>query len=607
MSQKNVELIIGKLATDEEFRGLFRRDPEAVLAQLAEGGLLLTAAERSALTLTDVGCCETFAEKLDPRLQKASLKEAPLRKTVAAALLAVAAMSPLRADEPVRPLSLEEAITSAVSRNHAVSIDRESLRFAAAQVDRASGPYDPALSVEARYREHRDPLNSIFSGAPAGELSPKQSGIVASASLVQLLPTGGTVALSTSVSRDHTNALFTILSPSYSTLFGLEVRQPLLQNFRIDAARRILRVARTERDRSAAALERSLADTVAAVERAYWTLVAARRDVEVRRSSVGLAEEQRTDTQARIEAGTLPESDQAQTVAEVERRRGELFAAEENARRAEHQLKSLILDDAADPLWNDAVTPAEAPDPAPRAIALADALRSADERRAELREANALVARQDVELTAARNRLLPQLDVVGAYARRGLAGTTNPNAISFNGDPVVPPAPLQGSLGRSFGTIVDNEFPDASIGLALTLPIGNRTAKADIVAAEASRRQAQLALAQTRQRVAVEVRNAALALSTAAQRLEAARAGRAAAETQLNAERERFSVGLSTNFFVLTRQNELAQAQLTETAALTDYQSAATEIARSTGTLLNDRNIQIGKDAPVARADGGIQ
>src|SRR5207248_3988559 len=66
---------------------------------------------------------------------------------------------------------------------------------------------------------------------------------------------------------------------------------------------------------------------------------------------------------------------------------------------------------------------------------------------------------------------------------------------------------------------------------------------------------------RSRQDVAVEVRNAYTALETAAQRIEAAKAGRAAAETQLSAEKDRFGVGLSTNFFVLTRQNELSQAE----------------------------------------------
>jgi outer membrane protein len=89
------------------------------------------------------------------------------------------------------------------------------------------------------------------------------------------------------------------------------------------------------------------------------------------------------------------------------------------------------------------------------------------------------------------------------------------------------------------------------------------------------------------------VKNAATALETAAGRIQAARAGLTAAETQLRAEQDRFGAGLSTNFFVLTRQNDLALAQLAEIAALTDYRQALTELGRATGTLLRDRSIEV--------------
>jgi outer membrane protein TolC len=93
--------------------------------------------------------------------------------------------------------------------------------------------------------------------------------------------------------------------------------------------------------------------------------------------------------------------------------------------------------------------------------------------------------------------------------------------------------------------------------------------------------------------VRAEVLDAAAALETAGGRIEAARAARQAAEVQLMAERERFAVGLSTNFLVLTRQNDLAGARLSEIEALTDYRTARAELARATGSLLEERGIEV--------------
>jgi len=74
MSQKCVELIFGRLATDEELRREFRRDPEGTLRKLAACGAELTKAERDALLATNGALFERLAETIDPRLQKASLR-----------------------------------------------------------------------------------------------------------------------------------------------------------------------------------------------------------------------------------------------------------------------------------------------------------------------------------------------------------------------------------------------------------------------------------------------------------------------------------------------------------------------------------------------------
>lgn len=74
MSQANVERIVGRLVTDEEFRREFRDDPERVVRALAERGLELTRAEVGALVTLDPLTFDRFADALDPRLQKASLR-----------------------------------------------------------------------------------------------------------------------------------------------------------------------------------------------------------------------------------------------------------------------------------------------------------------------------------------------------------------------------------------------------------------------------------------------------------------------------------------------------------------------------------------------------
>jgi nucleotide-binding universal stress UspA family protein len=80
MSQQAVEAVIGRLASDEAFRERFADNRDAALDELAGNGSALTPVERRALLGIDHGACQEFAERLDPRLQKAGLRSfrAPL-------------------------------------------------------------------------------------------------------------------------------------------------------------------------------------------------------------------------------------------------------------------------------------------------------------------------------------------------------------------------------------------------------------------------------------------------------------------------------------------------------------------------------------------------
>lgn len=73
MAQRNVELLIGRLITDEQFRKDFLNDPEGMLWSLRDRGLALTSVEIAALVDSDPGLWIRAAEKIDPRLQKASV------------------------------------------------------------------------------------------------------------------------------------------------------------------------------------------------------------------------------------------------------------------------------------------------------------------------------------------------------------------------------------------------------------------------------------------------------------------------------------------------------------------------------------------------------
>ena len=77
MTQKNVELVIGRLVTDADFRRLFERDPNAALELLRDGGIELNRVERQELLSLDTEAFEVLVTTVSPRLQRAGFKSDP--------------------------------------------------------------------------------------------------------------------------------------------------------------------------------------------------------------------------------------------------------------------------------------------------------------------------------------------------------------------------------------------------------------------------------------------------------------------------------------------------------------------------------------------------
>jgi hypothetical protein len=74
VTPRSIEMVIGRLVTDEEFRETFLVDPHRALADLLDHGMHLSPAEIAALVATQSSLWSRMAEQIAQRLQKASLK-----------------------------------------------------------------------------------------------------------------------------------------------------------------------------------------------------------------------------------------------------------------------------------------------------------------------------------------------------------------------------------------------------------------------------------------------------------------------------------------------------------------------------------------------------
>ncbi len=182
-----------------------------------------------------------------------------------------------------------------------------------------------------------------------------------------------------------------------------------------------------------------------------------------------------------------------------------------------------------------------------------------------------------------------------------MAGAVNPLPVSFPGSSA-PPAPRDpssvdpfflGGYGTVLSQILARNFPDYAVGFQLTIPLRNRGARAEMERDQLLLRQQEIQRRQLEKSIEAEVDDAVVALEQARARYRSAAEFREFQERTLRAEQDRYELGVSTTFFVIQAQRDLAQARSSEIAALSAHTNALIELDRATGRTLAANNIVI--------------
>ncbi len=529
-------------------------------------------------------------------------------------------------------LTLRDAITQALENNRDIEIEKLNVIMNEFDLRAGYGVYDPVVSTGLFYNRQTTPVASVLAGGQNGRLT--TDSLSGNAALTQrVMNQGGQFQGNFDNFRDTTQNLFNAINPQYTSRLNFSFTQPLWKNRTIDAPRRQIKLAKKRLDISDSQFRQRAIEIIAQVQRAYWDLVFARRDREIKRESVGLAETQLKHNERLVEAGTLAPADIISARVELERRNDEAEAALEAIQRAENALKALMLQPSDSELWQTELIPVEMPQVDPsNSLPLEDALRLARTNRPEMQQFHLRGELNQVDVEYFRNQSKPQIDLVATYGTVGVAGSERRetnffqssnellygninniiNRVNLLSPGTLPPLPpllvntntagvpdfLTGGYGQSLANLFRNEFRTWRFGVNINLPLRNRTAQANLGRSLAESRQIDTQRQKQEQVIEVEVRNALQAVETATRRVEAAKNSRTNAELQYQSEVRKFDAGQSTNFFVLDRQNALSAARGRELRALTDYTKAVAELQRALSTTLSSNNVEVQSAVP---------
>ena len=483
-------------------------------------------------------------------------------------------------------LTLEDAIARALERNLDLAVQRLNPQVFDLNLAQQLAAYRPTFDTAFSNNSRTNPSSTQLDG---GE-SVVSDTVVFNTGLTQAIGWGGgRYEVNLNNNRSSSTNFFTSFNPSYRSTVQASYTQPLLRGFKIDTTRQQIQVTQINRDIADIDLRQTITNTVSAVRNAYWDLVYATQTLAVQQQALELAEALVRDNEARVEIGTLAPIDVVQARSEAAARRQTLAQAEQALATAELVLKQLIVGGTRDEYWGATLNPVDLPTLDPEPIDLQVALRRALDERTDLARSRRQLDINDVNLSAMRNNTLPSVDLVGSYQLQGQGGTRFLRT-GLGGDVTTE---IPGGLSDAFNQLLDAQFPVWTVQLNISYPIGQSAADAAYARARLQTQQVQAQLRQLELQVATEVTNAVVQIQAIDRRIDAATAARELTEEQLAAEQSRFEAGLTTNFFVVQAQRDLATAQDAELRAILDQQKALIELDRVQRTSLSQAGISI--------------
>jgi outer membrane protein TolC len=503
--------------------------------------------------------------------------------------------------QPFIGIALNDAIGMALLRNPNLAITAGDVRIAHYQIVEAKGQFDVRAQIEPTSSMVITPPENLFAAGPGF------SDLITHTSSFSYGVGGQTVngtqyTAGIQQTRTYNNNTLNTFDPYYIASLNLQVTQPLLRNLGMNAAKRTYKLAMVNADANAAAALVDSSNTISQISDAYWSLVAAWRNVAIQEDALKEAIAQQQSNVRLATHGAAAPIDAVESSTQVSNFQDNVFSALQNVSELQNQLKSLIITDPGDPIWRANLVPTTSVLELPAVPGLDQIVAIGMKNRPEVRQAEDKRAQANIDFSFAKNQELPQADLQVTYQSNGFAGLLIPvsptltsicQTNNLSGSCPTPPPKSQGAMAYAYHNLWNFSYPTFNIGVVVSQPIGANYSKGLKGVAKEELQQAAVLNEGVGERISFEARNALQAYQSALSRLYAGRQAREASEQVYASELRKFKNGASTTFLVLQRQVELNQNRLRELQAQTDLNKAVVELSRVEGTILTDNGVDL--------------
>jgi outer membrane protein TolC len=489
-------------------------------------------------------------------------------------------------NEQALSLTLRDCIVKALENNLDISVAAFGPEISESQVLQAREAFLPLLNLGYDNRSYHMPSSWGIEGPDIKRKLDSYSFGVS-----QKIPTGADLSLSFSNSMTDTTRAFALINPSYDSTLSLGLTQPLLKGFGPKVSRIEITRAQYQRDISLSNLKSTLIQTIYDVEEAYWSLAYAIESLKVIEYSLGQSRELLRRNREGERVGTKSAIEVLGSETEVANWEDSLIAARQQVETSEDRLKKLLNLPVKGQAETQRIVPADKPTYEKKDISIEEAMDVALKQRTEVNIAEKKVDTSSADISFYRNQTLPQLDLEFSFFRPGQSGV---KYIYLDNDPLtrVVVDKIVGNRYQSFKDIFQRNYNNWTVTFNFSLPLGNLTSRASLAIAKKENDQNVKDMERQKEAITYEVMQVIKELKNNEKRLESSARYRELMEKRLDAETQRYSLGLAGSEWLFEYQRRLASARTQEMKAIIDYKISLAKLEKAQGITLTAKNIK---------------
>ncbi len=454
----------------------------------------------------------------------------------------------------VKQISIADVTRLALENSLDIQIARIDVYKERTSLGKAKSIFDTFVNSGASYKDDKKKSATTLSRT-------KTATNEYSLGVEKKLPTGSSLKIDTEHSLIDANSSSSAINNYNESSFKFSLNQSLGKNFFGLTDRSNIKITKINIDNAEYSSLDEIENTLYKAQAAYWNIVLKEEELNIKSDMLKEAEKLYSVYKENYERGTAEKGDLFAVEANMRARKNEVLIARLEKEIAKNNLLFLLNEEDT----HIQLEPLDSLITTLYCVDVYETLREAVLHRRDYKIIKNKIESQNIDIKTKKNALWPEIDLEASFLKNGLAS----------------------NYQDSWNETVDRNNYEFFTGITFRIPLGNRSAKADLEKAKLNKEQLLLFLKRTERLILKEINNKVKEVNSLKNQVELLTSISELQKNKLKEEMKHLGYGRSNSDTIIRYEEDLLQASLNLASSSFKYRVSLIDLDLAKNTLLN--------------------